>query len=164
MEQIYKFADWTSAARMKNAINPCLAVDIGIIRDGENFEDIAGYQLTVVDTAVNRIVYKYYIDYAKEGTWSLTTHEAILMLNMIGFPCIYDTSSYDIEKIRTTLESLLNLGYTQVSRSIRPAKIYAYNPDVSQVTDLGEITEYDYHDYLFLDEVPTSIEGILERG
>lgn len=163
MEQVYHFKDWTSAARMKNVINPCLIVDIGVIRDNDT-EQISGYQLTVVDTSTNRIIYRYYIDYSSEGTWSLTTEKAIRMLNTIGFPCEFEVETYPIERVKPVLESLLQLGYTQICKSKHsPLEVLIFNPDIARPIPLGAITEYNYNDYAFLPTVPTSIQGILDN-
>lgn len=168
MDQVYQFIDWTSASRMKNILNPCLTIDIGIVRgltittQGTEIETILGYQLAVIDNSVNRVLYKFYIDYGEEGTWSLSTNEAIEMLNQIGFPCEFNTETFNInDEVRAILTNLKGLGYTHISRSIRPPEVLVYDPALKIPRALSLITKYNYHDFWNISNVPTSIDSIL---
>ena len=164
MRDIYNFTDWTSAPKMKNRINPCLTIDLGVLRN-EDKESIDGYQLTVIDSSVNRILYKFYIDVGLEGTWSLTTDEAIEVLNLIGFPCKFSKLTITVpERAKEILKNLKGLGYNQVYRSIRPATVNVISVEhgVNKDLPLSMFTPYNYHDFWMLDEVPTSIDSLIE--
>ena len=165
MNQTYRFEDWTSAAKMRNELNPCLRVDIGVLRDMTN-GSVEGYQLTIYDEAVDQIVYRTFIDYGKEGTWSLSTDEAIELLNQIGFNCVYQRPKLELtSQVRTALRAAQSLGYTHVYRRIRPVPEVVFvngftGKECSLVILLGD-EDYNYHNYWFLDETPVRIDGIL---
>lgn len=162
MEQTYHFTNWTSAVKMKNEVNPCLTIDIGVLRRLENENEIDGYQLTVIDTSVNRPVYKVYIDVGLENTWSLSTNEAIEMLNQIGFPCAFDKSQPKVfNGAKEILRGIKDLGYTHISRGIRPAQVFAY-PLNGYMVPLDQLTTYNYHDFWMVENVPTRIDALLE--
>ena len=164
--QIYQFSDWTSAIRMKNSLNPCLSIDVGIIRD-TNEEEILGYVLTVFNQQNSIILYKYNIDLGTPGTWSLTTDEAIMMLNQIGFPCEYLKEEIPLTpEVKENLQTLLNAGYVNISRTVRPAQILVYPADGGRIVPMHKVLakEYNYFDYRFLDNRPTPIISILDRG
>ena len=174
MSQIYLFEDWTSATRMRNVIDPCLSVDIGVIRNHEFKGVIEGYQLTVLRSCIgsedHKIIYRFYIDYGRCGSWCMSTEEAIKFLNQIGFPCkfqrVHIPLKADVEK---TLESLKNLGYSHICRRVRPAEIEVLlaDPAVDDPHDVKPLSmiigNYNYHDYWWVDTTPMRIAGILDE-
>lgn len=167
MEQIYLFEDWTSAIRMKNQLNPCLTIDIEVIRS-EDKNDIDGYNLIVRDCSllrVNNILYRFYIDYGKPGTWSLSTDEAIRFLNQIGFPCKFNKENYNISnEVRKTLSNVMELGFTHISRRIRPPEVEVLSAISASIVPLSVLVgEYNYHDYWFIESTPEKIAGILSE-
>lgn len=162
MNQVYVFEDWTSASRMRNEVDPNLKVDVGVIRRPQG-KGIDGYQITVYDSRIGRDLYKFYVDVGLPHTWSLSTKEAIELLNYVGFPCKYEGTSkvisYDCEKI---LESLLQLGYTHIFRKSRPAEVFVAQEGRLPIP-LSKITTYHYHDFWTVDDKPCRIKGILGK-
>lgn len=169
MEQVYHFEDWTSAARMKNQIDPCIKIDVGVLREDDQ---ILGYQMTVYKECIDKILYRFYIDVGLPSTWSLTTNEAIEFLNIIGFPCEFGREHYILPiNTQKILRALLKLGYTHIYRLQRPATVMicagaTQHDDPTKkrlpITDvLGNEYKYNYHDYWFLNTFPIRIEELL---
>lgn len=116
MEQIYQFSDWTSASKMKNRINPSLRVEVECIRSEEKLQ---GYALSIYDISTNYVICKFRVDVDVNDNWSLTTHQAIEVLNQIGFPCEFvDKYPKLSEEAIKYLKSLSELGYKTIYRSI----------------------------------------------
>lgn len=163
--QLYLFEDWTSASLMRNTINCNLKIEVFVIRK-EDRTGIEGYQLVVYDSRTDKTVYKYYIDYGAPGSWSLSTEEAVRMLNQIGFNCEFNREHYKISReVWKILDSVYKLGYTHIRREIRPAIVVIYHPDKDKWLPLDLVTEYCYHDFGFIKTElldPTRIKGILE--
>lgn len=173
MNLIYKIKDWTSASRMKNSINSRLKIDVGILRgDGENAstDTILGYSITVYDDVNSLTQYKFYVecDNILHNVWSLTSEEAIKVLNKIGFNCEYDNKNIILKpEVKKTLTALAALGYTYIfkdeSEVYISGRVSIRDPFTPQPKNkLSEITEYNYNDYYFLDTTPESIQKILE--
>lgn len=168
MQTIYRFKDWTAAVNMRNLIDCSLRIDVGVMRhynvEKQCYDGITGYRLTVYDQADENIIYRFLIDVGTPNTYSLSTNEAIKMLNQIGFKCEFVYEDIKISnEVRDILTNLKGLGYTHISRKIRPADIDVFSPFTQQIVNLSEITEYNYHDFWFIQDLdPVSISGILE--
>lgn len=164
IKEVYTFSDWTSVSQMRNVINPDLKLRCSVVVDAEN-NGILGYDLTVYNESSSEIVYKFKIDSGESDAWILSSEEAVMMLNIIGFPCRQNTIEIvPSELTYKTIESLKELGFIQMRRSVRPQGVLALGKDAQQVVLLEEfLNPYAYRDWLFLPHgVVVDIDNILE--
>ena len=132
-----------------------------------------GYQITVYNVNTQVIVYKFYVNYIKDNVWSLTTDEAIHILNHIGFRCQYDEKVELTENARELLEACLTLGYTHINKVIGTAEYLLTTAESTKQAEfttgmplselLAKTGKYvNLYDLRFIDRVPVSIEEILK--
>lgn len=164
---LYIMSDWTSASKLINHINPLLTVRV-YYQVKDNKEAVC--HLTVYHKITKEVFYAFYVDYSNEESWSLTTEEAVKVLNQIGFRCeMKDRSIIIPPVIRNILESLYNLGFTLIyktnesSSGIR-VKVARGSHSSSYLDDIiGDY--YEYSDYSFLKDTSYhSIKDLLDHS
>lgn len=169
---VFSFADWTSAVKLKNSVNPLLRVDVGVLRfTTETVNEIKGYQLTVYDIKTQAIIYRFYINYIENNVFSMTTDEAIEFLNRIGFNCEYHEPIVFTDNARQILEACLTMGYTHIRRISKTTEFELLHSEDENITGttLRDVLaksnkDINYYDFRFIDSViPDSIEVLLKN-
>ena len=160
MDQIYEFSDWTSASRMKNKDRPELKIDVAVLTEDKK---ITGYHLSVYDK-ISQVTF-YAFDINREEGWSLSSDQAIEVLNRLGFPCRLKEDHYSIsDKVKNDLESLYSLGFSHITKDPNGSKVFVSRGDGHRHCALVKdvVKDYNYFDYCFLrDNTPTLIGGLL---
>lgn len=177
MKNTYIFSDWTSVNQIVNSVNPKIKAQASAIleydEDDTTPPKIIGHDLTVyIGNAPSFVIlYKVKIDMDVENTWSITTEDAVSMMNALGFICKYQYPEYGgmlSKDQHDILTSLINLGYTHIIRSLIDGRgnvtaINLENPE--QVLSLRDTKGYNYQDWLFLDtDNFVNIEALIKEN
>lgn len=151
MSEVHLINSWINAPKIKNFINPNIKIDVLKLKD----ED--GYILTVFEDNMNpdldnNVLYRVPVECSLANTWSLSTDEAIDLLNSIGFLCEWSEEEFNIsETTYNQLNSLLSLGWSNILRTIRPAEIYVINSEDNKTAMVSSLVpNYKYSDWSFL--------------
>lgn len=153
MKEVYVFNDWTSVSQFKNSYNESIKAECSVIC---NCGCIHGYVLTVYNKNTNEILYRVNINDGRAGVWSISTEEAIQLMNDVGFFCRYESSPFvPTNYHKNILSSLSNLGYCYIHRSIRPLNVTVYrevkeniDPRTTPGDSLREvISSFNYNDW-----------------
>lgn len=169
MKDIMIFSDWTAVGQIKNQINPDIKAEASAIIDKcGNSNEIVGYDITIYLRSPYVILYKVKVEMDYEGVWSLTTNQAVEMLNSLGFYCKYELPPYfqDLsDKQISTLQSLKTLQFTHIVRNFENGRgrVFAINVNSpSETFEFNRLNDYNYLDWIFLPlGRPQIIDGIL---
>lgn len=156
MKNTVIFSDWTSVNQIINSINPDMKASCVVItncnEDGIN--EIIGYKLNITERT--QLLYSIPVETSLPNVWSLSSEEAVEMLNTIGFICEYQLPEY-YETLGASqldlLKSLKNLGYTHIVRHFIHGKgsVIVLNPDSpSSVYDIKNTANYNYQNWISL--------------
>lgn len=165
------FSDWTSVSQIVNHIDPSIKAEATAIiksNEGSCKSEIVGYDLRVYQKETYITLYKVKIEMGEPNVWSLTSEQAVEMLNKIGFDCKYKVPEYyEVLSPRQvgTLTALKTLGYTHVLRTFNKGQgsVQALNPQIlKKEIYFKDIKDYNYLDWIFLPlNDPQMIDGIL---
>lgn len=163
------FSDWTSVSQIVNYIDPTIKVEAtSIVKyDEESGEsETVGYDLRVYQKENYITLYKVKVEMGEPNVWSLTSDQAVEMLNKIGFDCKYELPPETLTPRQvSTLSALKTLEYTHIVRHFVNGQglVQAINSeDFNKVFDLDELKDYNYIDWIFLPiDQPQIIDGIL---
>ena len=113
----YVIKDWATAIKVLNEND--INLSIAVTEDVDVSKHINGYIITIYNKLTGIIETQVPVEF-DEG-WSLNTDDCIDMLNSYGFNVEFDYSGYQYsDHVKTTLESLLNLGYKYIYRQTKP--------------------------------------------
>lgn len=160
MKTNYIFSDWSSVSKMKNCENPLLRISVEAIIDKNSSEDdlnerfvVAGYHIKIYNVVTDEVVYAFYVDYASSNNCppvaSLTTEQAVKLLNAVGFTCQYKRDEVLINvRAYEVLCALKGLGYTKLVRECFPSRINVVGKGKQTYLDKLSIW-YNYNDFNF---------------
>lgn len=160
MKTNYIFSDWSSVSKMRNCENHLLRISVEVLQGKNSSEDdlnkrfvTAGYHIKIYNVVTDEVVYAFYVDYASPKNnppvASLTTEQAVELLNAVGFTCQYKRDEVLInERAYEVLCALRGLGYTRLVRECFPSRINVVGK--GKQTYLDELSIwYNYNDFNF---------------
>lgn len=160
MKTNYIFSNWSSVSKMKNCENHLLRISVEVLRNKISSSDelskrfvTAGYHVKIYNVVTDEVVYAFYVDFATPKNSppiaSLTTKQAVELLNAVGFTCQYVRDDILInDRAYEVLCALKGLGYTKLVRECFPSRINVVGK--GKQTYLDELSIwYNYNDFNF---------------
>ena len=120
MENTYLLKDWTSASTMRNQFDRNRRITVDVILStvsDKGAKEVTGHKITIYNKKTSEILSAFYVECSDETVFSYTKEEAIQVLNLFGFNCLYVGEITIPQQAIEILRALYEMGYRYVLRS-----------------------------------------------
>lgn len=165
-QDTYVFTDWSSISQIINSKDSRLKASARAVICPTGVID--SYEIVIYSedpySSVKQTLYQVKVD--SSTSWSLSSDQAVRMLNSLGFICKKEDSTYEVsDSVIKILQALQVEGYTHIMRTFSGGlgHVVAILSEV-KVKSINEFPDFHYRDWEFLKyDTPESISGLLGK-